>query len=61
VTLQLVLCKNPRERLNKAKPALADAAHQLVHLIAAMLTTHAPLAKVLAVIPQHVIAVLAQP
>jgi hypothetical protein len=61
VTAQALLCKDPRERPDKEQPALFDAAHQSLDLIAAMLATRAPLAKVLTVIPQHVITILAEP
>jgi hypothetical protein len=58
--VQALLRKNPRKRLGKEEPALSDTSHQRLDLIAAMLATDAPLAKMLAVIPQHVITILAE-
>jgi hypothetical protein len=59
--VRALLGKNPRERLGKEQPALSETPHQRFDLMAAMLATRAPLAKVLAVIPQHVITILAEP
>jgi hypothetical protein len=53
--------ENPCQRLNNAEPALPETADERVHLVAAMLPTHAPLGEVLAVVRQYVIAVFAEP
>lgn len=54
------LSQQPPERLSKAKRAVRDETRQRVHLVAAMLTADAPLAEVLAVVPEQVVAVLSE-
>jgi hypothetical protein len=45
---------------DKSGPGSRVAGNQFVNLIAAMLTTHAPFAEVLAIVREQVVAILAQ-
>jgi hypothetical protein len=56
-----LLSEESRQGLNEAKAALSETLCEGVYLVASMLATHAPLAEVLTVIPQQVIAALAEP
>jgi hypothetical protein len=58
--VRTLVSEDVRERLNKPEPRDSDPAHQRVNLVAAVLTAHAPFAEMLAVVPQHVIALFAE-
>ena len=53
--------KRAAKHANKSVPGSQVAGNPFVNLIAAMLTAHTPLAEVLAIVREQVVAILAQP
>jgi hypothetical protein len=51
--------KRAAKHADKSVPGSQVAGSQCFHLIAAMLTAHAPFAKVLAIVREQVVAILA--
>jgi hypothetical protein len=51
--------KRAAQHADKSVPGSQVAGNQFVHLIAAMLTAHAPFAEVLAIVREQVVAILA--
>jgi hypothetical protein len=59
-TVNTLVPEHARERLDEPEPACSDPAHERLNLVTAVLATHAPLAEMLAVVREHVIALFTE-